>query len=100
MQSIYKIVKVVNNQVIIDLPVEFEDMELEVILKPVKHKDPIIRELEKEIDAGMLSPVSGRSHEEIFDQLRKKYAGYFGFGGACLNPPMDADVKRFCSQFS
>jgi hypothetical protein len=27
-------------------------------------------------------------------------AGYNGFGGSCLKPPMDADVKRFCSQFS
>jgi hypothetical protein len=71
MRSIHKIVKVVNNQV--DLPVEFADMELEVILKTVTHKDPRIRELEKEIDAGMLSPVSSISHEEIFDQLRKKY---------------------------
>ncbi len=73
MQSIYKIAKVVNNQVVIDLPVEFADMILEVILKPVTHKDPRIRELENEIDAGMSSPVSNRSHEEIFTRLRKKY---------------------------
>ena len=28
------------------------------------------------------------------------FSGYNGFGEPFLNPPMDDDVKRFCSQFS
>ncbi len=73
MQSIHKVVKVVNNQVIIDLPAGFGDREVEVILRPLIQKDKRIRELEKEIDIGMKSPISPRSHKEIFDSLRKKY---------------------------
>jgi len=57
MQSIHKVVKVVNNQVIIDLPPGFADREVEVILKSPKHKDTSIPELEKEIDIGIKSPV-------------------------------------------
>ncbi len=73
MQRIHKIVKVVNNRVIIDLPPGFADREVEVILKPPAHKDTRIRELEKEIDIGMKSTISPRSHREIFDNLREKY---------------------------
>ncbi len=73
MQSIHKVVKVVNNQVIIDLPPGFGDREVEVILRSLAHKGARIRELEKEIDIGMESPISPRSHKEIFDGLRKKY---------------------------
>lgn len=73
MQSIHKVVKVVNNQVIINLPPGFADREVEVILKPPTHKNTGIRELEKEIDIGMRSPVSPRGHREIFDNLREKY---------------------------
>lgn len=47
MQSIHKIVKVVNNQVIINLPPGFADREVEVILKPSTRKDTAIIELEK-----------------------------------------------------
>jgi hypothetical protein len=73
MQSIHKFVKVVNNQVIIDLPPGFADCEVEVFLKPPSHKDMRVLELEKEIDVGMKSQVSPRSHREIFDRLREKY---------------------------
>ena len=78
MQSIHKVMKVVNNQVIINLPPGFANHEVEVILKPPKAKDTDIRELEKEIYSGMKSPASPRSHREIFDNLRKKYErGYY-----------------------
>ncbi len=73
MQSIHKVVKVVNNQVIINLPSGFADREVEIILKPSTRKDTAILELEKKIDIGMRSPVSPKSHREIFDNLRKKY---------------------------
>ncbi len=71
MQSIHKVVKVVNNQVIINLPPGFAEHEVEVILKPPTNTT--IKELEKELDIGMKSSVSSRSHGEIFDNLRKKY---------------------------
>lgn len=74
MQSIYRVVKIVNNQVIIDLPPGFGDCEVEVILRPLIQKDKMIRELEKEIDIGMKSQISPRSHNEIFDILKEKYA--------------------------
>ncbi len=77
MQSIHKVVKVVNNQIVINLPPEFADREVEVILTPTRPntlKDEAIRELEREIDIGMRSPASPRSHKEIFDNLREKYA--------------------------
>lgn len=63
----------VNNQVIIDLPPGFGDREVEVILRSPAHEGTKIRKLEKEIDIGMKSPISPRSHKEIFDRLRKKY---------------------------
>ena len=73
MQTIHKVVKVINNQVIIDIPPNFTANEVEVILKPLTHKDPGIHELEKEIDIGMKSPVSPRSHKEIFNNMKEKY---------------------------
>lgn len=75
MQSIHKVVKVVNNQVIIDLPPGFEDSEVEVILKSTidKDKNRIILDIEREIDAGIKSNISPRCHGEIFNNLKEKY---------------------------
>ena len=73
MQTIHKVVKVINNQVIIDMPPNFMANEVEIILKPLAHKAPGIHELEREIDIGMKSPLSPRSHEEIFNNLKQKY---------------------------
>ena len=47
MPSIHKIVKVTNNQIIIDLPPGFASREVEVILKSSTHKSVGIQELEK-----------------------------------------------------
>ena len=55
MQTIHKVVKVVNNQVIIDMPPDFMANEVEVILKPLTHKDSGLHELEREIDIGIKS---------------------------------------------
>ena len=73
MQTIHKVVKVINNQVIIDMPPNFMAHEVDVTLKPLTHKDSAIHELEREIDIGIKSPTSPRSHKEIFDNLKKKY---------------------------
>ena len=70
MQSIYK---VVNNQVTINLPPGFAESEVEVILKHSLSKKTFLRNIEKEIDIGVQSPDSTRSHIEIFDNLREKY---------------------------
>ena len=52
------------------------DGKVEAILSPSTKKDDKIQELEKEIDIGMESPLSPRSHKEIFDRLQEEY-------GAC-----------------
>lgn len=49
---------------------------MEAILSPSTKKDDKIQELEKEIDIGMESSISPRSHKEIFDRLQEEY-------GAC-----------------
>ncbi len=74
MQNIHKVVKVINNQVIIDLPPDFADSEVEVLLTPMTDKVALTQELEKEIDIGLNSTVSPRSHSEVFNHLREKYA--------------------------
>ena len=73
-QTIHKVAKVKNNQVIIELPPEFAGHEVEVILKSLTHKDSLISAIEKEIDVGIRSPLTVRKHNEIFDNLRTKYA--------------------------
>jgi hypothetical protein len=72
MQKIHNVVKVINNQRILDISPEFSDNESEVILRSPQHKNTMIEELEREIDVGTKSPVSLRSHREIFDSLREK----------------------------
>jgi len=42
-------------------------------LKVLQHPKKEILDLEKEIDKGLKSPVSRRTHKEIFDKLRRKY---------------------------
>ena len=75
MESIQQIVKVVNNQAIINLPPGFADSEVEVILKKrTFKKDSVIKEIEKEIDLGLNSSISPRTHEEVFINLKDKYA--------------------------
>jgi hypothetical protein len=41
MQNIHKMVKVINNQAIVDLPPEFSGHEVEVILRSPKQKDTL-----------------------------------------------------------
>ncbi len=36
----------------------------------------------------------------VFGKSQTKHAGYNGFGGGYLKPPIEAEAKRFCSQFS
>jgi len=69
MQTIHKIVHVINNQVIIDLPSNFTAEKVEVILKPLTQEVSKHIEIEKEIDTGINSPSSNRSHREIFNPL-------------------------------
>ncbi len=72
MQTIHKVARVVNNQVIIDLPPDYAS-EVEITLKPLTQKDSGIYELEREIDMGKEWRVSQRSHEEVFENLGKGY---------------------------
>ncbi|MBW1617073.1 MAG: hypothetical protein JRJ49_11245 [Deltaproteobacteria bacterium] len=66
----------------LSLPSEFAsrlnlkvNSKIKVLLIPEqKNKAAKIAEIEKEIDVGNRSPISPRSHEEIFDNIRNKHA--------------------------
>jgi len=73
MQSLQKVVKV-NNQKVIELPPGFGANEIEAVLGPPTYNhDNLISQLEKEIDLGLCSQISSRSHKEIFVSLKEKY---------------------------
>jgi hypothetical protein len=59
------------------LPHELGANKIEVVLRSTGYKkDNIISQLEKEIDIGLCSQISIRSHKEIFDSLKEKYATF------------------------
>jgi hypothetical protein len=66
--------RVHNNRVEIQLPQEFEDQEVEIIVLPRDTLPDDLSYLEEEIQKGMDSPLSDKSHEEIFAGLIQKYA--------------------------
>jgi len=66
--------RVHNNRVEIQLPQEFEDQEVEIIVLPRDTLPDDLSYLEEEIQKGMDSPLSDKSHEEIFADLIQKYA--------------------------
>lgn len=65
--------RVHNNRVEIQLPQEFEDQEVEIIVLPRDTLPDDLSYLEEEIQKGMDSPLSDKSHEEIFADLIQKY---------------------------
>ncbi len=73
MQTIHRVAKVIDNRIIIDLPPDFMAKEVEVTLKPYTNETSLTGELENEVDIGMNSPISQRTHSEIFTRLREKY---------------------------
>ena len=66
--------RVHNNKIEVQLPQEFEDQEVEIIVLPRDNLPDDLSYLEEEIQKGMDSPLSDKTHEEIFADLIKKYA--------------------------
>ena len=62
-----------NQQVSVSLPASFEATEVEVIILP-RRREEDLSFLEKAIDEGEASGISPRSHSQIIQALKKKYA--------------------------
>lgn len=65
--------RVQNNKIEVQLPQEFEDQEVEIIILPRDNLPDDLSYLEEEIQKGIDSGLSTRSHEEIMESLRKRY---------------------------
>lgn len=72
MTAIREFVKVENGMLNIQLPKYFNYEEVEVLIIPKVDKDDLSI-LDEEIEKGMNSPISPKSHDEIFDELKAKY---------------------------
>ena len=66
--------RVHNRKIEVQLPQEFEDQEVEIIVLPRDTLPDDLSYLEEEIQKGMDSGVSPRTHEEIMESLKKRYA--------------------------
>ena len=65
--------RVHNNRIEVQLPQEFEDQEVEIIVLPRDNLPDDLSFLQDAIDQGMASGRSERSHEEIMESLKKRY---------------------------
>jgi len=66
--------RVHNQKVEVFLPQEFEDQEVEIIILPKNNIPDDLSHLENEIQNGLDSGLSPRSHDEIMESLRQRYA--------------------------
>jgi len=64
--------QVIDNQLIINLPKDFNYKEVEVVIIPKDTQD--LSRFDQEIEKGLVSPISHTSHNEIFNKLKEKYA--------------------------
>ncbi len=71
MVAIREYMTVVNNQITITLPADFNYDEVEVVVMPKYSSD--LSALTKEVDKGFNSKVSNKTHKEIFQELKAKY---------------------------
>jgi hypothetical protein len=74
MTAIREFIKVENHKLEINLPEDFDYEEVEVIIMPKLDSNEDWSFLEKEIDIGLSSGISPRSHESILKDLKEKYA--------------------------
>lgn len=65
--------RVHNNRVEVQLPQEFEDQEVEIIVLPKDTIPDDLSHLSDAIQQGIDSGRSQRSHEEIMKSLRQRY---------------------------
>jgi hypothetical protein len=73
MRAIREFAKVHNQTISIKLPDYFDYEEVEAVIMPKIDTDDLSR-FEKEIEKGMDSPISPKTHDEIFARLKTKYA--------------------------
>lgn len=73
MKALRRFVEVKNRRVTIELPDDFNYDKVEVLILPKDDVDDL-GYLSREIEAGFESGISNKSHEEIFQELKKKYA--------------------------
>ncbi len=73
MTAIREFVKVDNHMLNIKLPDYFDYKEVEVVIMPRMGSDDLSY-LNDEIEIGMNSDISDKSHEEIFENIKAKYA--------------------------
>lgn len=66
--------RVHNQRIEVQLPQEFEDQEVEIIILPKDNIPDDLSHLSDAIQQGIDSGISPRSHEEIFKSLISKYA--------------------------
>jgi hypothetical protein len=73
MTAIREFAKVNNHMLNIKLPEYFDYKEVEVVIMPRIDSDNLSY-LNDEIEIGMNSGISDKSHEEIFENIKAKYA--------------------------
>jgi len=73
MTAIREFVTVNNHMLSIKLPDYFNNKEVEVVIMPKIENDDLSY-FSSDVEMGMNSPVSEMSHEEIFKNLKDKYA--------------------------
>jgi hypothetical protein len=72
MVALREYMQVIDNQLIINLPKDFNYKEVEVVIMPKDNQD--LSHFNDEIKKGLESSISQNSHNEIFDRLKTKYA--------------------------
>ncbi|MEF3191327.1 MAG: hypothetical protein K6347_02070 [Campylobacterales bacterium] len=72
MTVIREFVKVHNHQLSITLPADFDYDEVEVVILPRIVCDDL-SSLTHEVEKGFSSPLSNKSHNEIFEAIRAEY---------------------------
>lgn len=73
MTAIREFAKVNNHVLNIKLPDYFDYEDVEVVIMPRIDKDDLSH-LNSEIEIGMKSNISNKTHDEIFAELKAKYA--------------------------
>lgn len=73
MKVLRRFVEVKNRRITIELPDDFNYDKVEVLILPKADVDDLSY-LSREIETGFESGISNKSHEEIFQELKKKYA--------------------------
>jgi len=71
MVAIREYMTVVNNQIVITLPKDFNYDEVEVVVMPKYNHD--LSDLTQKIDDGFASKTSQKSHAKLFQELKERY---------------------------